>query len=97
MRIHLIAAILAILLSFFLQITTIEWCLILICIFLVMAAEIFNSAIEYGIDLVTKEKQDLAKKAKDAAAGAVLVLAFLSLIVGAIVFIPKILMLVKWR
>ena len=95
MRIHIVAAIFAIIISFVLKISSIEWCLILVCIFLVLAAEIFNSTIEYAIDLITKEKHELARKAKDAAAGAVLVLAVLALFVGAIVFTPKILILLK--
>ncbi len=90
MRIHLSAGATAIFFAFFLKISKIEWCLILLCIFVVMASEMMNSAIEYTVDLVTKEQKELARKAKDAAAGAVLIFAILSLFIAAIIFIPKI-------
>ncbi len=90
MRIHILAALLAMVLAFILKISPMEWCLILTCVFVVIAAEMINSAIEYTIDLVTKEQKELAKKAKDAAAGAVLILAIFSLLTACIIFIPKI-------
>ena len=56
----------------------------------VVAAELFNTAIESAVDLVTTEYHPLAKAAKDAAAGGVLVAAFSSVIVGLIIFGPRI-------
>ena len=55
----------------------------------------FNTAIEACIDLVTREKKELAAKAKDVAAGAVLVKAIIAAIIGGLIFIPKIVELIK--
>lgn len=72
--------------GFYCNITPIEWCVILICIALVIGLELINSAIESLVDLVTKEKKPLAGKVKDMAAGAVLFAAILSSIIGVIIF-----------
>jgi hypothetical protein len=93
MKIHLVAASMSILLSIYLQLSTLEWCCILSCIFLVLAAEMLNSAIEYTVDLITSDYHELAKKAKDAGAGAVLLVSILALCIAGIIFIPKILRL----
>ena len=58
---------------------------------LVMALEMVNTAVEAVVDLVTKERMPLAKLAKDAAAGAVLIAAIMAAIAGMIIFIPKLL------
>ena len=50
-----------------------------------------NTAVEAVVDLVTKERRPLAKLAKDAAAGAVLIAAIMAAIAGMIIFIPKLL------
>ena len=54
-----------------------------------------NAAIETVVDMFTREKNELAGKAKDISAGAVLILAIASAIVGGIIFIPKIIELIK--
>ena len=56
-----------------------------------MALEMVNTAVEAVVDLVTKERRPLAKLAKDAAAGAVLIVAIMAAIAGMIIFIPKLL------
>ena len=56
-----------------------------------MALEMVNTAVEAVVDLVTKERKPLAKLAKDAAAGAVLIAAIMAAIAGMIIFIPKLL------
>ena len=55
-----------------------------------LSLELMNTAIERAVDLITKDYHPLAKAAKDAAAGAVFVYALLSVIIGLIIFIPKI-------
>ena len=70
-----------------------EWIICIILFGLVISAEIMNTAIEATVDLVTRERHPLAGKAKDTAAGAVLVLAIVSAIIGAIIFVPKIISL----
>ena len=60
------------------------------CFGLVIAAELFNTAIEITVDLAMPKKNELAKKAKDISAGAVLVTAIIAIVIGALIFIPKI-------
>ena len=72
------------------KISTMEWIICILLFGLVISTEIINTAIENAVDLVTDEKNILAKKAKDAAAGAVLVNAIISVIIACIIWIPKI-------
>ncbi len=85
--------IIALILSYILKIDKIEFIIILTMICLVLTAEIINTAIERTVDLVTKEYQELARIAKDVSAGSVLVTSIFSLIIGIIIFIPKIIIL----
>lgn len=89
-KIHLVAAILVIAAGFIFKVSALEWCLLLLCIGGVFAAEGFNTAIEALADKVCREKDPLIGAAKDVAAGAVLLFVLASVAVGLIVFIPKI-------
>lgn len=89
--IHLIATIVVIVLSVYLSLQPIEWAVITLTIAIVWVAELVNTAIEKTVDLVTQEHHPLAKIAKDLAAAAVLMSALSSIIVGLIIFLPKIL------
>ena len=89
MKIHVLAMILVVALGFYLKLNLIEWCIITIIIALVLTAELFNTAIETIVDMVSPEKNPNAKLAKDISAAAVLVLAIGAVIIGAIIFIPK--------
>ncbi|MBW8333653.1 MAG: diacylglycerol kinase family protein [Prolixibacteraceae bacterium] len=88
-RIHLIATIAAVAAGFFLQISNAEWCVILIVIGLVWAAEAFNTVVEKLFDHFFTEYHETARVAKDVAAGAVLVCALVALACGVIIFLPK--------
>ena len=88
-RVHLFAAIIAIGLSFYLQLSPMEWIAILGVISAVIVAEMLNSAIEKLADVVSPAFHPKIKVVKDLAAAAVLVTAFLAVAVGAIIFIPK--------
>ena len=90
-KIHITASMAVFILNFILRISILEWCIILLCIGLVLAAELFNSAIERTIDLKTLDYHPLAKSGKDMAAGAVLIAAFISSLIGLLIYIPKIL------
>jgi diacylglycerol kinase len=94
-RIHIVAAILAIAASVFFKISVTEWCLIVLCIVLVISAEAMNSAVENITDLASPQIHPLARKAKDMAAAAVLILAVGAVIVGCIIFLPKFLNLIN--
>lgn len=74
----------------FFEITTTEWCLCILAIAFVISAEAFNSALEFLTDLVSPDYHELAGKAKDTAAAAVLIAAFGAICIGLIVFLPKI-------
>ncbi|MED4204452.1 diacylglycerol kinase family protein [Neobacillus mesonae] len=96
MRIHLLSSVLVILISFYFSITKMEWLFILFAIGGMFSLEMINSSIERVVDLVSPEYHLLAKQAKDLAAGAVLVFAILSILVGAVIFLPHILRLFSW-
>ena len=82
MKIHMVAAILVIGFSLFTEITKVELLVLFIAITMVMAAELFNTAIEHAIDATTNHYHPLAKIAKNAAAAAVLITAVNAVIVG---------------
>lgn len=90
MRIHTAAMILVVLAGTILGLSAVEWCICLILFGLVMALELVNTAVEAVVDLVTEEKKPLAKTAKDTAAGAVLIAAIASVIIGLLIFVPHI-------
>lgn len=92
-RIQVTLAIVAILLGFLLKISLIEWLAIIIVIGMVLGAEIFNSSIEELTNLISPEKNKIAGIVKDISAGAVLILAISALIIGTIIFLPKIIIL----
>lgn len=87
-RVHILLATIAILLGLVLHISPVEFAMVFIAITLVFIAEMFNTVAEACIDLVTHEYHPLARIAKDVAAGAVLLNAMLSVLIGALVFIP---------
>ena len=70
------------------RLSNLEWCCLILCFMAVWTTEALNTAVELVIDLVSPEYHPLAGKAKDVAAGAVLIAAIGSLIVGALVFAP---------
>ena len=90
MKIHIFVMILVIISGIVFKVSLLDWIILVTMFGLVISAELFNTAIETAIDMITKEKNEKAKIAKDVAAGAVLVLAIASVIVGLIIFIPKI-------
>lgn len=89
MRIHFASMIIVIVAGIYTGISKFEWLIIILMISLVIGAEMINSAIESVVDLASKEYHPLAKQAKDIAAGAVLIFAICSVVVGLIIFLPK--------
>ncbi len=89
MKIHFIVAIFVLMSCFFFNISKVEFLILTITIAMVIAAELFNTAIEAAVDLTTNYYHPLAKIAKNAAAGGVLVTALCSLVVGYIIFWEK--------
>ena len=89
MRIHLIFVVLVIIFGLLLNISRMEWMLCLLAFGLVIGAEMMNTAIESIVDLVSPDHHVLAGRAKDIAAGAVLVTAIAAALTGLYIFIPK--------
>jgi diacylglycerol kinase len=89
-RIHGFLALIAIFLSYFLQITLYEWLWIIFAIALVLIVELINTAIETLVDLVSPEFNVKAGLIKDISAAAVLIAAFFALLIGFIILFPKI-------
>ncbi|MCR5146645.1 MAG: diacylglycerol kinase family protein [Clostridia bacterium] len=90
MKIHFMAMLVVIILGIVFKISAFEWIACVILFAGVIGSEMFNTAIETVVDMVTPYKDPKAKIAKDVAAGGVLVWAIVSVIVGGIIFIPKI-------
>ncbi|MFN8309435.1 MAG: diacylglycerol kinase family protein [Chitinophagales bacterium] len=88
LKIHAVCGIAVMLLGFFTHLQRWEWCAVLICIGLVISAELLNTALETLTDLVSPHYNELAGKAKDIAAAGVLAASIISAIVAAIIFIP---------
>ena len=89
LKIHFVFMILVIIFGIIFKISKTEWIICIILFGLVIAGELFNTAIETVVDMISPDKNEKAKKAKDVSAGAVLVLAIASAIVELIIFIPK--------
>jgi diacylglycerol kinase len=89
-RIQLLLGLGAVLLSWGLGLSPTEWALVVLCIALVIGAEMINSAIEKTCDRITQEREEPIRTIKDLAAGAVLWISLGSAVVGALLFIPKI-------
>jgi diacylglycerol kinase len=89
-KIHLVATLVAVGLGLWLGLAAVEWAVLALAIALVWVAEGLNTAIEFVVDLASPEHHVLAGKAKDVAAGAVLLASFGAIAVGAFLFLPKI-------
>jgi diacylglycerol kinase (ATP) len=89
LQIHAAAAVLVVLAAIVLRLTRVEWCLIVLCIGLMAAAELLNTAVEVTLDRLWPQYDDGVRVAKDVAAAAVLMAAITSIVVGLIVFVPR--------
>ena len=87
-RIHLFAAGIVTAMGFLFHLKRVEWIMVILCIGLVIATEIMNTAIERLVDLVSPQKNEKARLIKNISAGAVLFSALIALITGLIIFIP---------
>ena len=95
-KIQTVVAVIAVVLGFAFQISSIEWIVMVLCIGLVLSGEVINTSFENVVDLACPEWHPKAKAAKDMAAGGVLVAAAMSLIIGLIIFVPKVLGALGW-
>ena len=88
-RLQLLAAIGVVAFGAVVGLSAVEWALVALCCGSVLGAELLNTAIEHVVDLASPEWKELAGRAKDAAAGGVLVVSLAAAIVGLVVFVPK--------
>lgn len=93
MQIHLGFTVCVVIAGFIFRISMTEWMFCLVLFALVISLELVNTALEAAVDVATDEWRPLAKKAKDAAAGAVLVAAILAAVIGLMIFIPRLFIL----
>ena len=91
LKIIFLATLIVTVFSFIFQVTKIEWLIIIFTCFMVMVAEMANTAMEATVDLITSEWHEEAKFAKDVTAGGVLIAVLGSIIVGLVIFVPRIL------
>lgn len=88
-RIHAVATVAVILAGLVFGVSTLEWCLLVLCLMVVWVAEALNSAFEFLCDVASPDYHPLVKKSKDIAAGGVLVAAIGAAVVGLIIFLPR--------
>lgn len=88
-RIHGVVALLVLISSFLMKLSTVEMILIILSIGLVWITEIINTAIEKTMDYLSPQQHPAVKVIKDLSAGAVLIAAMVAVIIGSIIFIPK--------
>lgn len=93
-KIHVAVASIVTILGIILKLKTWEWVVCVGWFAIVISGELFNTAIEIAVDLAMPKINENAKRAKDISAGGVLVFAIGSIIVGVIIFIPKIINLI---
>ena len=84
----------AVVLGVVLRLSTTEWAVLTLMIAAVLSAEAMNTAVERTVDLVSPDFHPLAGRAKDLAAGAVLILSLAAMVVGAFLFLPKLWLLI---
>ncbi len=94
-KVHFCIALIVIVIGFLLGLSSMEWCAVVLCIGGVFMAEGFNTAVEALADKVSPEFSPLIGRAKDVAAGAVLLFVMAAVVVGLIVFLPHIIQLFK--
>jgi undecaprenol kinase len=93
LRIHLFIGLFVVITAILLNASHFDWLVLILTIMLVIIAELFNTAIEFTVDLFSPDFNHQAKSAKDVSAAGVLVTSFLAILIGLIIFIPKVIML----
>lgn len=89
MRIHIVASVLTMLLAWYVELSKLEWCVLLLVIGLVLLAEGLNTAVELLVDFISPDYHPKAGLIKDVASGAVLITAIIAGIIGGLIFLPK--------
>lgn len=97
MRYHLAVAVIVVVAGFAFHVSRLEWLWLLLAILVVFSAEFLNTVTEAVTDLLGEHHYDInVKKAKDVAAGGVLLTAIFAVLVGLIIFVPHIMRLLGY-
>lgn len=91
LKIQLVISIIAIFAGIIFKISILEWTIVTVIIFMVFFSELLNTVVETIVDMITTEYNENAKIAKDISAGAVTLVSFASVVIGILIFLPKIL------
>lgn len=94
LRLHIVIGVFVIIIGVFLKVSIVEWLILLLTILLVVISEMFNTALELTVDLFSTDYSKQAKNAKDVSAAGVLITAIFAIIIGIIIFLPKLLKLI---
>lgn len=95
LRFQFMVAALVIVAAYIFEVTKVEWCILLLCIGLVISLEIMNTAIELVVNLISPQWQESAGRIKDLAAGAVLWSSIIAVLIGLIVFGNRLLLFIE--
>ena len=88
--IHVFVTVLVVFAGFYFKVSSFEWLVLVLTIGFVFVSEVFNTAMEIDINLTSPEYHPYARDTKDVSAGAVLLASIISVIIGLIIFLPKI-------
>jgi undecaprenol kinase len=94
LQVQIIIGFFVIIIGIFLKVSIVEWLILLLTILIVVVTEMFNTALEFTVDLFSTEYSKQAKKAKDVSAAGVLITVFFAIIIGIIIFLPKLLIFI---
>ncbi len=95
MLIHVFATICVLAVNIFFHVKAFEWLVTLVCIGMVLSAELINTAVEAVVDMITLEEHPLAKIAKDCTSAATFVLAMMAAVIGFVIYIPYVIEFLK--
>lgn len=89
LQIEIVCAVIAVLLGVYFKLTNFEWIILCLTVGIVLFAELMNTAIEIVLDLYSETYNEKIKRGKDVASSAVLIICIMAVIIGGIVFLPK--------
>ncbi len=87
-QVHIVATVLVAVTAIWLQVSVLQGAVLILCVGLVLTSELLNTAIENTVDLIAPEPHELARRAKDAAAGACLMASIVAVIIGLMILGP---------
>ncbi len=90
-QIEIVVAAIVVAAGLWLRVSRLEWILLVIAIGVVLSAEMMNTAVEHAVDVATRDPDPLARVAKDAAAAGVLIAITISVVIGLLIFGPRLL------